>query len=111
MTHKGYTGIVEFDEEARIFHGEVVGLRDVVTFQGTSIDELEKAMAESIDFYLDWCRERGKNPDKPYSGKLMLRTKPELHSQAVIAASRIGVSLNKYIEKAIEDENRHILAQ
>ncbi|MBN1646442.1 MAG: type II toxin-antitoxin system HicB family antitoxin [Spirochaetales bacterium] len=111
MTYKGYTGIVVFDEDARIFHGEVVGLKDIVTFQGSSVDELEKAMAESVDFYLDWCRERGKEPDKPYSGKLMLRTTPELHSQAVIAASRIGVSLNKYIEKAIEDENRHILAQ
>lgn len=55
LNYKGYSGIVEFDEQARIFHGEVVGLRNVVAFQGTSVEELERAMAESVDFYLDWC--------------------------------------------------------
>jgi len=109
MNYKGYTGIVEFDDDARIFHGEVVGLRDVITFQGLSVDELEKAMAESIDFYLSWCNERGKEPEKPFSGKLMVRTTPEIHSRAAIAAARMGMSLNKYIEKAIEDESRQIL--
>lgn len=111
MTYKGYTGTVEFDEDARTFHGEVVGLRDLVTFQGRSVEELEKAMAESIDFYLDWCAERGKVPDKPFSGKFMLRTSPELHRRAVLAATRIGLSLNKYIERAIEDRTRKDLAQ
>lgn len=111
MIYKGYTGIVEFDEEAHIFHGEVIGLRDVITFQGTSVEDLEKAMAESIDFYLDWCKERGKKPEKPFSGKFMVRTSPDLHSRAVMAAARIGLSLNKYIEKAIEDETRQILTQ
>ena len=111
MTYKGYTGIVEFDEQARIFHGEVIGLRDVITFQGTSVEELETAMAESVDFYLSWCAERGKEPEKPFSGKFMVRTSPELHSRAAVAAARIGLSLNKYIEKAIEDETRQVLAQ
>ena len=111
MNYKGYTGIIEFDEEARIFHGEVVGLRDIITFQGKSIEELENAMAESVDFYLEWCAERNKKPEKPYSGRFMIRTSPELHSKAVIAASRMGVSLNKYVEKAIEDETRQVLAQ
>lgn len=110
MKYKGYTGVVEFDEEAKIFHGEVVGLRDVITFQGESVTELEHAMAESVDFYLDWCSERNKEPEKPFSGKLMVRTSPELHSRAAIAAARIGLSLNKYIEKAIEDETRQVLA-
>lgn len=111
MTYKGYTGVVEFDEDARIFHGEVVGLRDVVTFQGTSVEELEAAMAESVDFYLDWCEQRGKDPEKPFSGKFMVRTSPDLHSRAAVAAARIGLSLNKYVEKAIEDETRQVLAQ
>ena len=111
MIYKGYTGVVEFDEKAHIFHGEVIGLRDVITFQGTSVEELEKAMAESVDFYLDWCEERGKTPGKPFSGKFMVRTSPALHTRAVIAAARVGLSLNKYIEKAIEDETRQVLAQ
>lgn len=111
MTYKGYTGVVEFDEQARTFHGEVVGLRDVITFQGTSVEELEKAMAESINFYLDWCEERNKIPNKPFSGKFIVRTSPDLHSRATVAAARIGMSLNKYVEKAIEDETRQVLAQ
>jgi predicted HicB family RNase H-like nuclease len=110
MKYKGYTGVVEFDEDSRIFHGEVIGLRDVITFQGQSVDELEKAMADSVDFYLDWCAERNKQPEKPFSGKLMIRTTPELHGRASMAAARIGLSLNKYIEKAIEDETRQVLA-
>lgn len=110
MNYKGYTSLIEFDDELNIFHGEVIGLKDIITFQGTSVEELEKEMAESIEFYLSWCKERGKEPEKPYSGKFMVRTTPELHSKAVIAASRIGLSLNKYIEKAIEDETRQILA-
>lgn len=109
MKYKGYTGVIEYDEDSRIFHGEVIGLRDVITFQGQSVDELEKAMADSVDFYLDWCAERNKQPEKPFSGKLMVRTTPELHSRASLAASKVGLSLNKYIEKAIEDETRQVL--
>ncbi len=104
MRYKGYTGIVEFDEDSRLFHGEVVGLKDVITFQGQSVEELEKAMADSIDFYLDWCKERGKEPEKPFSGRFLVRTSPEIHSRAAVAAARAGMSLNKYVEKAIEDE-------
>jgi len=110
MKYKGYTGVVEFDEEAKVFHGEVMGLRDVITFQGTSVEELQTAMAESVDFYLTWCAERNKEPEKPFSGKLLVRTTPEIHSRAAVAAARIGLSLNKYIEKAIEDETNHVLA-
>jgi len=110
VKYKGYTGLVEFDEDARIFHGEVIGLRDVITFQGRSVAELEKAMADSVEYYLAWCAERNKQPEKPFSGKLMVRTTPELHSRAAIAAARVGLSLNKYIEKAIEDETQRVLA-
>jgi predicted HicB family RNase H-like nuclease len=111
MTYKGHTGIVTFDDEAKLFHGEVVGLKDVITFQGTSVSELEKAMAESIDFYLGWCKERGKTPEKPFSGKVFIRTSPDVHSRATVAAARLGLSLNKFIEKSIEDETMRVLAQ
>ncbi len=109
MKYKGYYGIVNFDEEARLFHGEVIGLRDVITFQGRTVDELEKAMADSVDFYLDWCAERKKKPEKPFSGKFIIRTSPEIHSRAALAAARVGLSLNKYVEKAIEDETHQVL--
>ncbi len=110
MKYKGYTGVVEFDDDVNIFHGEVIGLKDVITFQGESVEELKKAMAESVDYYLEWCKERDKTPEKPFSGKFIVRTNPELHSKAVIAASRLGISLNKYVEKAIEDETKLVLS-
>ena len=73
MHYKGYFGNVTFDAENDIFHGEVIGIRDVVTFQGRSVAELRKALRESVDDYLDFCRQRGQSPDKPLSGRFVLR--------------------------------------
>ena len=73
LKHKGYSGYVVYDDEARIFHGEVVGLRAVITFQGTTVEEIEHAFKDSIDDYLEWCKERGKEPEKPHSGKFNLK--------------------------------------
>ncbi len=68
MWYKGYAGMAEYDDEAGIFHGEVINTRDVITFEGESLSDAEKAFRESVDDYLAWCREDGKEPDKPYSG-------------------------------------------
>lgn len=102
MKYKGYHGQVNYDEEAKLFHGEVVGLRDVITFQGTSVDELEQAFKDSIDEYLDFCKELGRAPEKPFSGKLVLRLPPEMHERAAYQAKCNGVSLNTWIKKGIE---------
>lgn len=67
MEYKGYTGVVEFDDEAGIFHGESALVRDMITFQGTSVDELRQAFRDSIDGYLEWCAERGEEAEKPLS--------------------------------------------
>ena len=72
LNHKGYTGHVEFNDEAGIFHGEVLDLNDVVTFQGRTVEELERAFRESVEDYLAFCQERGEAPDKPFSGRLMV---------------------------------------
>lgn len=101
LTYKGYTGHV-FDDEAGIFHGEVLDLRDVVTFQGTSIDELEQAFKESIADYLEFCQTRGEEPDKPFSGRLMLRLSPQLHRRAYTSSKREGKSLNQWIAERLE---------
>lgn len=79
---KCYQGQVNYDEEAKFFHGEVVGLRDAITFQGTSLDELEQAFKDSINEYLDFCKELKRTPEKPFSGKLILRLPPEIHERA-----------------------------
>jgi len=81
MEYKGYVGKVEFDDEAGIFHGEVLDTRDVITFQGRSVAELKTAFQESIDDYLAFCNERGEEPDRPFSGQFVTRVPPELHRQ------------------------------
>ncbi len=101
MNYKGYHGHVIYDEEAKIFHGEVVGLKDVITFQGTSVDELEQAFKDSIDEYLEFCKELNRSPEKPFSGKLVLRLPPAIHEKAAREAKYSGVSLNAWVKQAI----------
>lgn len=100
--YKGYTGLVEFDAEAGVFYGEVLDLKDVITFQGKSVAELEQAFQESIDDYLEFCEQRGESPDKPFSGRLMLRLPPSLHRKAYVNAQREGKSLNQWIAEQLE---------
>ncbi|HEY4831414.1 MAG TPA: type II toxin-antitoxin system HicB family antitoxin [Waddliaceae bacterium] len=102
MKYKGYTGHVEYDDEAKIFHGEVLGIKDVVTFQGTTVDEIEQAFKGSVDDYLAFCAERLEEPDKPFSGKFNLRIPPDLHAKLSIAAQLQGESLNNYITKILK---------
>ncbi|MCB1073526.1 MAG: type II toxin-antitoxin system HicB family antitoxin, partial [Chlamydiia bacterium] len=73
MKYKGYLGSVAYDDEAEVFFGSVLGIKDVITFQGRSVDEIKQAFRDSVNDYLDFCRERGEKPDKPYSGKFNLR--------------------------------------
>lgn len=104
MVYEGYVAAVEFDSDARLFHGDIINTRDVITFQGKSVNELEKAFKDSVSDYLKWCKEDGVEPEKPYSGKFNLRLPPELHREAAIAAKRKKISLNSFVEKAIQDE-------
>jgi predicted HicB family RNase H-like nuclease len=97
LEYKGYTGRVEFDDEAGLFHGEVLDTRDVITFQGKSVEEIEAAFRDSIDDYLDFCAGRGEDPDKPFSGRLMVRLPSRLHRELYREARREGKSLNQLI--------------
>jgi predicted HicB family RNase H-like nuclease len=76
MTYKGCDALVTYDEEAELFHGEVMNTRDVITFQGNSVSELKTALAGSIEDYLAFCRERGEEPEKPFSGQFVVRVDP-----------------------------------
>ena len=105
LKYKGYTGHVEFDDETGVLHGEVLDLRDVITFQGKSVGEIESAFRDSIDDYLAFCEERGEEPDKPFSGRLMLRLPPHLHRKAYVTARREGKSLNQWIAETLEKTN------
>ena len=101
MRYKGYEGNITFDEDAEIFHGEVINTKDVITFQGSSVKELKKSFKESIDDYLAVCKERGEKPEKPFSGNLVIRIDPELHKQLTIQAKKRKQSLNALIEERL----------
>lgn len=102
MKYKGYIGHVTYDSEAKLFHGEVLGLKDVITFQGTSVSQLEKAFKDSIDDYLEWCAERGEKPQKEFSGKIHLRIAPQLHAKLMQEAAMRNESLNALIEEKLQ---------
>jgi predicted HicB family RNase H-like nuclease len=104
MNYKGYLGTVEYDDQAKIFHGDIINTRDVITFQGTTVKEIERAFRDSIDDYLAWCKEDGVEPEKPYSGRFNVRLSPDLHRQIAVIAKKKKVSLNSFVEKAITDE-------
>jgi predicted HicB family RNase H-like nuclease len=101
MKHKGYIGHAVFDDEANIFHGEVMGLRDVVTFQGTSVDELRQAFIDSVEDYIAFCAKKGREPEKPFSGRFNLRLSAEEHEMCAIKAAEKGKSLNAWIRETL----------
>ncbi len=101
MHYKGYDAEIEYDADAKRFHGEVINTRVVITFHGASVKELEREFAKSVEVYLEWCVERGKRPEKPYSGHLTLRVPPAVHRAAAIAAAREHKSLNSWIADQI----------
>ncbi len=102
MEYKGYIGKVEIDDEAGILYGEVVNVRDVITFEGTTVEEVQKAFRESVDDYLDFCAQRGESPEKPFSGKFVVRLPAELHRKAYIQAKLEDKSLNGWVTEVLK---------
>ncbi|RIK79835.1 toxin-antitoxin system HicB family antitoxin [candidate division KSB1 bacterium] len=97
MRYHGYLARVEYDDEAKIFHGEVINTRDVITFQGKSVEELRKAFGDSVEDYLAFCRERGEEPDKPFSGRFTVSLSPDQHKRVIMAAEKAGKNLDSWI--------------
>jgi len=100
MKYKGYTASPRYDADDRIFHGRVDGITDVVLFEGASVEELEDSFRQSVDEYLAYCEEHGREPDRAYSGKFVLRLDPEVHQRVASAAARTGESINTWIAGA-----------
>lgn len=96
MTYKGQTARIEFDERDNILVGRLVGITDLVSFHAESVTDLRAAFEEAVDDYIETCEKLGKTPQKPASGKLMLRVPPEVHSAALTAAEAAGTSLNQW---------------
>ncbi|MDY6782076.1 MAG: type II toxin-antitoxin system HicB family antitoxin [Cyanobacteriota bacterium] len=101
MQYKGYTACIEIDEDVGILFGQVLGIKDVVTFRGETVDELRQAFYDSVDDYLEWCQELGEEPDRPFSGKLPFRTTPEHHRQIYMAAKKADKSINAWMDEVL----------
>ena len=104
LEYKGYLGSVEFSSEDEVFFGKVTGIRDVVTFEGDSVARLKKAFKEAVDDYILTSRQLGVDPDKGYKGSFNVRVKPQIHRLAVMKSAALKMSLNQFVEKAIEKE-------
>ncbi len=106
ISYKGYTAKIEFDPEDNILFGNIIGIRDTVGFHGESVSELQEAFHEAVDFYLETCEKANRKPNKPFSGKFLVRVDSSLHSRIATAAVRTGKSLNKWVSDALEQAVR-----
>jgi predicted HicB family RNase H-like nuclease len=102
MRYKGYAARIEYDERDDIFVGRVLGMRDIISFHASSVPELHEAFRDALEDYLADCVEQGIAPEKPASGKVMLRIRPEVHAAASVAARAAGKSLNQWADEVFE---------
>ena len=102
MEYKGYRGTVRYSAEDRLLHGRILGIEDVVNFEGAEVEELEKAFHEAVDDYLALCETLGRAPDREYSGRIPLRIDSALHRRVAIAADSESKSVNSWIADALE---------
>ena len=103
MEHMGYTAKISFDEKAEVFHGQVQHIRDVVTFEADTVEGLRREFRTSVEDYLEFCAELGQEPERPFSGRFVLRLDPELHRDATAAAESQGISLNAWVTGAVQE--------
>ena len=101
MRYKGYEAIVDFDEADRVLHGRTLGTRDVISFEADSAHEIERAFHDAVDDYIEQCAETGREPDRSFSGRLILRMEPALHRDVYLEAAREGTSLNAWIVESL----------
>lgn len=101
LEHKGYLGTVDFSAEDKVFFGKIHGINDLITFEGTTVEELTSAFEEAVVDYLDTCKILNKNPDKVFKGSFNVRISQELHKKTSLLASKKGLNLNEVIKQAL----------
>jgi predicted HicB family RNase H-like nuclease len=101
MEYRGYKAQIDFDDNAGLFHGEVINTRDGITFHGRTVDELRHGFREAVDDYLDWCARRGAGDLPLFSGRLSLRLPPDLHRSIAAAARRDGKTITTWITERL----------
>ena len=104
LKYKDFYGSVEYSGVDECFFGKIIGINDLITFEGKSVESLKRAFTEAVKDYLELCNEAGKKPQKSYKGSFNIRIPPNLHREAAIIAGKQGVSLNAFVERAIAEE-------
>ena len=104
LKYKDFIGSVHFSTNDEVFHGKLIGIDDLVTFEGSSVVELKNSFEEAVEDYLELCRNVNKSPNKSYKGTFNVRIKPVLHKQAARRSMELGVSLNQFVEHAISEK-------
>ncbi len=103
MSYKGYAAYLEYSAEDDCFIGHIAGINDVIGFDGRSVSELRQAFEEAVDDYLKTCEKLERDPQKPYSGKILLRVSPEIHAKVAIKAQTLGKSLNAWLVEVLDE--------
>jgi predicted HicB family RNase H-like nuclease len=101
LKYKSYHGSVEFDEESMIFYGKVQFIRGLISYEAENAKELIDSFHGAIDEYLEDCKIRGIEPEKPFKGTLNVRLGTELHEKVAIAAANMGTSINDFIKQSL----------
>jgi predicted HicB family RNase H-like nuclease len=104
LQYKDFLGSVHFSAQDEVFFGKIEGINDLITFEGTTVEEINHAFREAVDDYIDICKETGKPLQKSYKGSFNVRIAPELHKKAVQKSLILGISLNKLVQRALEKE-------
>lgn len=101
MEYKKYLGTVEFSESDGVFYGKVSGISALISYEGTTVNELVDDFHNAVDDYLALCKAENREPEISYKGSFNVRISPELHRRAAIYASQQGISLNKVVERSL----------
>jgi predicted HicB family RNase H-like nuclease len=108
MNYKGFTAKIEFSADDKVFVGRLVGIDDIVMFEAETVEELNRAFEEAVDFHIEVCEKHGKKARKSYSGKVLFRLPDKLHAEIAEAATRRGKSINEWgrevFETAVKNE-------
>jgi predicted HicB family RNase H-like nuclease len=101
LHYKNYTGSVEFSEEDAVFHGKVLGIKSLISFEGDSVRAITSDFHKAVDEYLTLCTAKGKAPEKPFKGSFNVRISTDLHRKLALTATSRGISLNSLVEDVI----------
>ena len=101
LHYKNYTGSVCFSEEDAVFHGKVIGIKALISFEGDSVNAITRDFQKAVDEYLEYCTAKEIEPEKPFKGSFNVRISADLHRKLALTASARGISLNTLVEDVI----------